>query len=532
MSTNLLVKTDLSSLRIPAGSVPPFSPGPWPDKPNASDALARVEQARQWCTHHPSLRRRIDNLILDVDGTMCRWIHAPSAAPPVVAAQVRSLTEQWSSVAPVGSVEALVDPATEQRRKGMLATLRDRAKVRAEREGRSAGGQPPRAPGQASTQFFAVIDCPDAMVRLLADRLDATGVRIGCAMTLWHAAAAVWSNDDSPLHAVLLIDGEERIVWAFSKGQSLLAGGQIRLESLATPINPDSRPAGGAESTPEDPTSRTTPGEAALRRLSLDWISWSSHLGASPTTATIVANQGSAIARDLSAGLAKQWPGAQLTHISDDDPIGTTVTKTTTPTPQGVHRAGGPRRSLTRLSERPTRAAKRRYRVTAFALVAAAVAVAGVARGLSAKGAEWKAQATAIQIETNQMVEAEFPTRTPGVPLIAFLANELKKVREQEWIEPPPPKPIFEEIRNAIAFFQETLGEIRIREIAFALSDSGVTLELMNVPGSEIPSLTAALEAEDRNPTLAVQWKYSPRSGTTVDREQNIRFNGEWRDAP
>ncbi|MEQ8770158.1 MAG: hypothetical protein RIB60_06580 [Phycisphaerales bacterium] len=311
-----------------------------------------------------SKARTISTLCLDPDGSVCSWVSSPTGDPELVRATIESTR---------GTTAEMDAGGYESGSHGRFPDLPGETSYEplADRE----------APG---SQRLAVLAVPEVPARMLIDELDARGVRVGRAVSLWHAAAQAWdpsgpgaaSNgsaiaEHAPATAVVLIDPDApRIVWCWSVRGALVAGGTIRLRS-------------------EHRDDETLPvvTRSSIGRLASEWLSWSVQLGVAPDRIVTVgsvdahAEDGLSIAK-VGDAIGSNWPGASVAVIDDDDPIGTTLRRLvaaedlgrSTPADAGAARSG-----LTALTGRPTRAHRSMHVWAALALVVGAIGIGAAA---------------------------------------------------------------------------------------------------------------------------------------------------------
>ena len=363
-----------------------------------------VRQAAGWLRERLSSSRggrRLDRLVLDVDGGVCSWVTPPGGDPSLV----RTVVEGG----PLPSMDPDDDDAgnTESgpsRFPDLPGELGVQALVA--RGTRARRGTPSRV---------GALAIPDVPARLLIAALDTEGVRIDAAVSLWHAMALCWdpgsvrsgsrgervvAEETGPTAVVLLDPSVPRLVWTWSHAGGLIAAGATRLTGHSP------RPAEGEGGLASGGPCVVTEEDAG--KLAAAWLSWSAQLGVAPQRVVIVGRlipaldaaieavagpRGVGTSPSLSAGeltelIERRWPGASVTHADEDDPIGATLVRlgaVAGDEPTGA--GGGGRTELTELTTRPGRAHRGMYRWTALALVALAIAVfAGAWRVFGAAG--------------------------------------------------------------------------------------------------------------------------------------------------
>ncbi len=255
MSVACLLSADLSRVRLLSGDTDEVWSAPAAEDPDQPAPLREIAAlAADWLDERlPG--RRIDTVCLDVDEARCVWITTPTKEPAVIAAALRQRRADWGEADVSGElIQPLVaaDPAQASTQGGSLL----------QRIAPSRG----QAPGRMQTA--AVLETPDAAVRLLLDALDVRGVRIGETSTIWHAMLRPLDPvgaADASVDAVLMADRPGRFVWAWASGGGLVAGGVCRTPHSRVPRG------AGVEHV-----------ESSVGRLTLDWLTWSAQLGHEP----------------------------------------------------------------------------------------------------------------------------------------------------------------------------------------------------------------------------------------------------------
>jgi len=386
VSASCLIATDLASVRLVADGVDDVwtaPPAEDPDQPPALRTLATA--AADWIVER--LRgRRLDAACLDIDEARCLWIAAPTREAAVITAAVRQRRAEWGDDDASGDmVQPLVEP-------------------------RPAGRAAPK--DKSSETFAAVLETPDAGVKLLFDALDARGVRVGEALSLWHALAR---RAEGEMTCVLACDRPGRLIWVWGEDGGLLAAGLCR---VATGENA---------------------GDPAVGRLALDWLTWTAQLGRMPERFVIVGEGAGA-----ADAIAKRWPEATVETVSSDDPLRDLLLGSA----EGAPAEGDPRRSTPALNRRPSRSHRRVYRLAAFAVVLVAVGVAGLGlRALKASGSYADIRSD-LRIDSQDLVRGLAPGSETNPDLVAALDSYFAQVKvDQPLLEPPPPpRPIFDEL--------------------------------------------------------------------------------------
>jgi hypothetical protein len=509
----ILLSADLASVLLVTDSTSELWSAPsLPESPDASELRARIDETSRWVAGQPSVRRRLSVAVLDITDATCRWVHSPSAAAPVVAATLRSQTEEWSAKLPLGGIEPIIDD---------LPTTRSFEFIRSRLESRSAldrsadrATDPTNTSATDAGARMAVLTMPDALVRLWLDRMDRSGIAVDSVISLWHALALAWGDDaQSQTQAVLLVDGSGRIAWAWATGASLIVGGSLQLE------RPDTSEA--------DPPHRHR-AEAAAQRISLDWVSWSAQLGIAPDQIHLVAAADDPLAKDLLDSLSTRWEGIPAKQTRSDHPLRETVARAGAAIRSTPRAERGPRRCLSRLSSRPTRATRRRYLAMTCSLVLLAGAIVSLGYRLMQEGRDRYSRAAEIRSETLAMVSRAVPDFNPNQNISIQLRQRVTELQEAPTFnDPPAPRPIYESMFSMLDFIEAEYPEAKIRKIKF--SQGGTPANELEI---DMPSLSdrTRLLADLSLLGPAVDWQPRTRRGgnpatvTTV-----LDLIGTWR---
>jgi len=435
--------TDLSEIRV-FGAADASVWEPAATDPETIDqvreARSRIIESARWLSALDADARQIDVVCLDISETRCLWVRSPSTEEPVLAARLRTAGEDWGDLLMRGTAEALAGGHVNGTGKG----------------GSTAGilkriNQPVN-PAQSPNSAMAstVLHVPDAIIRLWLDEVDRQGLRVGLVATLWHAMAWAWSetpsspmaaapldhDDDAEpadeLVAVVLVDAERgRLVWSWSSRAELLAGGSTTLVV-----------SGDDESSSVDAHSL----DRAGNRLSLDWLAWAGNLSRTPDRIVIVGLHTHA----LVGALSKRWADTAISTVEHADPVSATLESAVASAESTSHH--GPRKCLARLTSRPTRAVRRRYRWIAAALVLFAVGIGGIAWRMGSTAKELSAAAIAQRKAANDHANelGDVSIRRPRDKVKALRAM-LATISGQAEIEfPPPPHNIHRELLGAL----------------------------------------------------------------------------------
>ena len=481
----VIVKTDLAGARLVAsGASREWTAPALPDDrpPSVREAKARAAAAASWVARDPDAKRRIDAIYTDVDESMCIWMRATSAARPVVAAQLRAMAQEWGSDASVLAVEPLraeSSPAAKRPHKAKATAKEDDAP------------EADALPDQVEPAGFAVIALPDAMTRLLVNAADAAGTRIGMVATVWHLMAEVGAPTETEgVVGIVAIDAAAgRVLWAWADAAGLVAGGSARLDA-------------------------ETP-ESTHRRVALDWLTWAAQLGRCPARMVVIGEQ----AKEWSEGFARSWQEVPATIIEAKDPMVALVDRAGK-TPTAPQRSG--RRSLARITHRPTRATRSRYQIAGAALALLLVATSSVAFRMWQKSAQWSEIAAQVRESSIAAVRDAWPeqTKTQQMTNPRRVAETLREteLRESKPFEAPPrPRPILEEAFRIAAILaardtdaedgdplvrltQLVLDQERPNSLAFSVPDRQIATELVVALNTDARLMLWERAAQSPNP--------------------------------
>lgn len=509
----VLLSADLSSVMLVTdSSSEQWSAPSLPESPDAHVLRERISEASRWVAQQPSVRRRINAAVLDISDATCRWVQSPSAAAPVVAATLRSQTEEWSARLPLGGLEPIIDE---------LPTTRSFEFIRSRLESRAAKerfiDKPIDATNTSATESgarMAVLIMPDALVRLWLDRMDRSGIAVDSVLSLWHALALAWGDsEETGTRAILLVDGEGRIAWAWATGTRLIVGGSLQLE------RPDT-----GEATPP----HRHRAESAAQRISLDWVTWSAQLGVAPDDLLVIAAAGDPLAEDLLAALSQRWDGLPARQTRSDHPLRETVARAGAAIRSTPRSERGPRRCLSRLSSRPTRATRRRYLAMSFSLVLIAASIVALGYRLSEEGQERRSQAAEVRSETLELVSEAVPGFNQNQSIQIQLRERISQLESTPaFNDPPSPRPIYESMLSFLDFIEAEYPKAEIRRIKFSQGGTTPNEVEINMPSlSDRTALIARLSSLDS----PVAWELrgnrrpNPSSVTTV-----LDLIGNWK---
>jgi|GEM_PF-637779 len=505
--------------------------------------------------------KRLSAVCLDADGAVCAWLSAPSPEASIVRATIeQSSLEADASGAGVGAAR-LLSLSTAAPGTGSISDVSVQALATPSRGiegGRAAGGagtgggvrgfasrlrpgkSVERAP--ASKERYAVLAVPDAPVRVLIDELDARGIEIGAVVTLWHAMASGWDpgageGESAPPTAVVLVEPEGRLVWSWSRGGELLAGGTMRLSTFSARAEPgkalapvDGGAAGGGA--PAHAGVSVDFSVADAGRLAMDWLAWSAQLGqcprrvvclASPNTGSSASGDGPAVLGRL---LARVWPGTTIDAVVHADAVGATLGRLAGLGPRPSHPSTAetnardalppgqrPRSALTDLSTRPGRADRAQYRWAAGAMVALALLVGATAwqiyRSVDAvreRAADAIKQRSTVLDELRVLVKDDNLPRLGRTQLDDRLAGAQKQLQDVLKVLRPP-RPVLDETARLLEALDGIPG-VKLTEYEINTVLARATL-LLPAPGDDA-SPEEIERSRSAGPTVLERLRDSP----------------------
>jgi len=379
-----------------------------------------VRQAAGWTAEKLGRTHRLGAVVIGIDDSICARVSAPSPVREVVAAALDQRQREWSSELSASSVQALAPPASNRLSKAARKV---------------------DAPSAVSNRL-TVLEGRDGRVRLWLDALDRLGVNPDSVLTLWHALVAAWASPATGAHddrvvGVVLV-ASDRVVWSWSRGGDLLAGGWIY-----TP------PSDSAE----------TPTAALPNRLGLDWLAWAAQLEVSPELLEVVAAE----PKPIADALTTLWPGARINSHCAEDPLAQTLVAVATE----PREADDARRCVVDLSHRPGRAHRRLAIWTSGAIVLFAAAITGVGVRQRMAIAQTKTLASELRAHVVQSVSAVDPALAQDVDPVRALRSLLASEREahQPIDSPTPPRQIFLELSHLGDAIAKALGDRQLANV-------------------------------------------------------------------
>lgn len=469
-SSVLLARSDLGVLRRFGASQTATwtAPGiPEGEHDNARPLLERVRAAAAWVVSSAG-RRRIDHLVADVDESVCYMLRTPSLARPVLAATARTHGQDWGELAPIAGLEPLADPQPTKRR------------TKAEAEDDDGVAAP-------------VISQTDSLIRLWLDALDARGVKVSMVSSLWHAMAQALGTAGQGVGLLVLAE-HERLVWALARGDELLCGGS------ATIGTPERAP------TPESPAH--DPIRTAVRRASLDWLTWFGQLGVAPESITIVGPSAGALAEALPDTLRTLTVHTQ----PEDDPAAWVCGRLSQ---RALPSRPSARAALVRLTNRPTRATRWRYAWGAAALVLLGLGLGSLGYRFAGATRQIEELARQTREQASARVGEVIPNLNPYANIVMEMETALGNLKKIPAFTPPqqPPKIVDEMLRLA-----EVLSKhegTRLSRVSLASDRGSLTCTVPDRRAGEL--IGSELE------TGLMKWTVQRDANLTV-----INLNGEW----
>ncbi len=481
-ATTCLISTDCASATVFAGSEDhTFSTPAIEGEPNAAQLQRRAIELAAWAAKLPPVRRRLPLLCLDVEDTTCAWLRAPSRMPQVLAASFRNLMQEWGDAAAGQSIIPLDDRLARAAKKPAFTLLPQRKKTNT----------------PESAVRAAVLCQPDALARIMLGALDKLGVRPHTVTTLWHAAAAAWTKPDDPFTAVIVERAPGRYLWVWSADDTLIAAGHLRA-ALAHD-----------EDNPHPSTER-----AIAQRLTVDFTAWATHLGRTPHRITVVSPNPAPLARELAAATNGHPPPIE---IATPNPVRDTLERATE-APSQSRRA----LAVASLTNRPTRAARKRYQLTAATLLIAAIAAGGFGYRISSAAGQHKSQATLTKNGNDQRIFELNDPEIVGPSFTRTLDARVVILQKKPSLKPPPkPKPIMQELTVVLDTIRE-FEDVKIRQVTI---DSGRQSNLtLTVPDRKTGTdIMVQLQSVSTN----IAWERDSRHSNR--NEQQASFVGTWK---
>ncbi|MCC6228891.1 MAG: hypothetical protein IT432_06675 [Phycisphaerales bacterium] len=400
------------------------------DLPASGSDQLDMAAASLWLSEHlpkdSPRERALDLLCLDAQGLTCAWVNTPSADPSVVRAMALAGSMVEGNEAGAGVLGIYASNPMDSSLQPLGAD--------------APGGRIAKKGQQPASvrRRMGVLAGSDLAGRMLVDALDARGLGVGAACSLWHAMARAWdpAAGTSPHDAVATITTGVIIIepgaaprqhWVWSRHGELLAGGTARVASGTT----------GAPKLHESDASR----------LASDWLAWAAQLGLSPSRLVVVIPEpdpeGDTSAA-FGAALGRAWPGAAIDLAVDPDPVGATLTRCAAAIDHAREKGDDPTDSiatrgtggLPSLSARPGRQHRHLYLWAGGAIAAIAAALGVAAYRVGNHASDLSGQATSLDKSwRDELAALKLPTApVPGLEL-DYLNAEIAR-REKE-LAPP-----------------------------------------------------------------------------------------------
>lgn len=454
--------------------------------PDEADALEGVRFAAEW------LRARIDAttggniglMCLDPRGAVCSWLDVPGADATVVRAAVRQKSAgawgDWSSMPALEAaetVESLVPVGGSS-----LEPLGDKQLAKNSGQGliiRRKKADEEDAPSRRA----AVLAMGDLPVKLLIDALDEMKIEVAQVTSLWHAIASAWDpageirEDNDPLvsvsrvdTAVILVEPDGHVQWAWCDEGELLAAGSARIEPDAFVDNEKARAFGSG-------------------RLAMDWLAWTAQLGRSPRRVLCLVDHDEGRtpgAGEFGQAIHNVWPGASLDLLRVDDPILTTFLRLQERTAGGkTKRRAHESKPIGSLASRPGRAHRGMYRWVAGVILIGAVALGVLGTKLRGSADDASMQAADITVETNALIVSELGVNADPVYPILSLQSAISALQlEQSGGDFEETRPVLLAV-DEIAFFLANTTDVTLSRLLVDQSLNYIELDATTTEAAE-----------------------------------------------
>ena len=440
------IREDLSEVRLltPSGEVSWRAEAP--PKDDDADAFLLRDRARDaaaWTVSQLGSTKRLAAVCVDIEDAACVFASAPSADPDVVAAALRAGSTDYDALTMFGTMQPLAKATSKP---SALSSPTIEKLLRR---------SPRAASGEQGVTRMAVIASPDSLVRLWLDQLDRLGASVGVVVSLWHALGDAWGEDApaasaegavevkdiGPIDAVILEDSG-RLVWSWARGKSLIAAGELSVRR--SDFDPLSSEAERWNSEAWFPV--------AASRLALDWLTWSTHLGASPARVRVVGSD----AKELARILDDRWPQAEVVASAINDPIGATLRAIAKHDEKDLPADDDPRRTMVALSRRRGRAHATLYTWAGAATGLCAVAIFAIGWRTMEKRSMLDSLASQARNAAALTVQEVAPGLANNPDRARALDSELQLMRKArpEITDPAPARPILNEMARLAGAFE------------------------------------------------------------------------------
>jgi hypothetical protein len=380
-------------------------------------------------------------LCVDIDGARCSWLTASGTDERAVATSMALGRGGEGGTDRLGATWS--PPTTDDTGLQALAVATEAPHKSAPDRWQFSKGKKKALPARR----LAVLAMPDVQARLVVDALDDLGINPGEVISLWHAMARAWdlgateaqegrasdarvvASTGMPTGILLIDEPGARLIWCWTSQGHLLAAGSQRLGESGTKID-----------------------DAVLSRMTNDWLAWSVQLGFGPSRMVCVMPEASG-PTSVGTGamyriLGRLWPNATVEMIAKDDPIGATLRELAVQ--ESPVASPDPRQHLVALSQRPGRSHRALYRAGAMALVAGAIATAGVGWRLWGAASMARTRADGIDASIRETIAAAMGAKAGESPDLFTFERELSRRRDASRAPKgiTPPKPILRELET------------------------------------------------------------------------------------
>lgn len=433
--------SDLSSLTVyTAGQAHSFTPSSLPESPSPLDLRARIDEAASFLSRIPTLKKRLDTLVIMTNDAAVMFESASSPASPVAAAAIESSSADWGSILPTRGVSPLTEYPDKPRSFEFLRPKNE-----------------PATPQASAGSAFPILTVPDAVIRLFLDKLDRKGFKAPRVITLWHALAQSShpQANTNDLQATLLFH-DHAITYALHVGLALYAGGRIALQN--------------------------TDGQQTADRLTLDLLTWSSRLGLPVSKLTNIHNETTSPADTLPPALNH----IKQTSHQQPDPLAWLLSKAAetphaSPAQQTLNRS-----NISRLTTRPGKNTRRAYRAATLSLLLTATAIGIFAHRVGSFTDKFAQARTDTAVATESIIQATFSNFDPSTQNVYTYLQTLQReldAKEPQGTPPAPPPWVedIKEITEFIANFDDVhIADMRLEPIraTITLRGEGITPEI------------------------------------------------------
>lgn len=488
----------------------------WPAGSGEDGEETLLDRAVKWLAARVPAPAKVSMLVLDASGAACSWATVPSADPTLVDAVVRQHAG--------GFGEGRGDESASDSAGGVFEFF---APGPNDSTIQALAWPPQDEPALDGRRRAGVIAVSDGIARVLLDKIDRSGIECGFSCTIWHALGLAW-DPSAASHtvpedggrvvadsvagpvAVIAIEPQGRLLWCWSRGGRILAGGAMR---LAMRRSADGDPAGDVPLLTTD----------VAGRLAADWLAWSSQVAAAPDRVVVLSPElsqenagGSMDAGAFGRAIAAGWPGASVDVMVDADPVGATLRRVADVLDEREdvvkpQEAMDPSRSLVSLTTRQGGSHRKLYVWSSLAVTAAAVVVGTVAWGLRVQASRLNVLAHQVEASWKETFKQVKLARTPMPGMeVMDLQTEVERAKRES-----APLTGLEQARPIVREF-ETLSNVLALpdfELTSISLDSRVGSVLIQVNAPNLASAEALSEALGRIAgSEIVSWTFVPGS--------------------